>query len=385
MSRATSFPAALFALALVSACVAPPPAAVETIYGTVRADTPEQALAVAHQLEMLRPAVAARVPDTRDGPVDVWVQSEVHPFPFTPDVLRQQPGVTVEAFWLSNPRIHLRSVQDELPTSLVHELVHALAGASWRALPAVLEEGMCDLVGMQLQPDSTLGAQRLWSAAHLFRSPGTVLAFRAPAVRGLELLAEDTQGLLSAEVADALSTVAEDGLWMHVRWKPEPREEPVELDDVLRIAPSRLFFWSLSIERLSSAYGLGYLLTERIAERRGLDGLRELCLAAASEGLSLVPAEVLLEAAEVRDEHHLVELAWARLGPAELEDYVAANAHGFAATLVQLRRGLGLEWMDAATFLAESEPLLRFENGVRLELARVDALVAAFAEFDGAP
>jgi hypothetical protein len=138
-------------------------------------------------------------------------------------------------------------------SSLAHELVHWYAAGYWDALPHAIEEGLADLIAIRLVP--TRAAEKRMQAHWMVRG-------------GIE------------------------GLW--------PILEPQELLDLSCSDIGNLAYGP----ELSSVYALGFVVAEAI----GIDGLRDLCLAARRNGLERLPAEELLRAASI-DPGHMEMLA----------------------------------------------------------------------------
>ncbi|MAF64718.1 MAG: hypothetical protein CMJ84_03530 [Planctomycetes bacterium] len=260
--------------ALLVACQATPPAAgVETSHGAVRAATAERAEEVATMLDALLPRVTALVPDSRERPLEVWVQAKPRLYRFWTTSDEEADG-----FWAEGPgRIHLRETGGGLERTLAHELVHATLGESWRRLPGTLEEGVCDWVSARLCPlnASRLRAGRLSAAC--FATGGMEL--------DVDLLVPGPPDTLAIEIGYSASVLLRS-------------EEEVPID------PSRVFEVraGMSDSGLSSTskkayYGIAFLLVDRITERSGLQGLHELCRRAQARGMDEVPAEWFLAAA----------------------------------------------------------------------------------------
>src|SRR5262245_21486383 len=151
---------------LALGCLAPPPPiVVATPYGEVRASSADKAREVADLLERLAPEVKAILPGAQDRPIDVWVQDElaVYLFHKRPDSVR---GFTLLEDEFDAKRIHLQE-GGQSPWYLAHELVHALIGSTWAALPGILEEGLGDVIAERLNPeyDEHIRSHRLLNAS----------------------------------------------------------------------------------------------------------------------------------------------------------------------------------------------------------------------------
>ncbi|MFT5050767.1 MAG: hypothetical protein ACI8QZ_002170 [Chlamydiales bacterium] len=242
----------------------------------VRADSVTEAEYVAKMLSDLEPRLLAMVPDTKLDELEVWVQDR-------PSLYRNpRPAVAdAEGLWSeSHDRILISRHADSLERTLAHELVHAALGASWRALPGSLEEGLCDAISARLAPD---GAARL--RAGRFSS----------AALGCGGLTMD------------LKIVQETGERNDSPWPSPPiwsarialTSEELPTDGHLSVFKVQA---GLSSSTLASTtkrgyYGLSYLLIERIIERQGLEALNELCVQSIRAGHSKVPTAWLLAAA----------------------------------------------------------------------------------------
>ncbi|MCZ6597532.1 MAG: hypothetical protein O7B99_07835 [Planctomycetota bacterium] len=264
------------ALLLASACAAPPPPiAVETPYGVVRADSKAKATEVADLLAQLSPRVQAVLPGTQDRVIDVWVQSVLRS---TRHGSRAKgvKGFTLLAREFEPKRIHLLE-DGELSWYLSHELVHALLNKSWAPLPGLLEEGLGDVVAEQLNPAfaDRIRAHRLFTASGFSGGVTFTLVYTVPGSgRTRRNWAETSMRLqvLEGRPAAGIAELLEHS--RHVLRK-EWRELP------------------------EAFYGLAYLIVSRIVERHGLDGLYELCLEATRNGQDLISAERILAAAEL--------------------------------------------------------------------------------------
>lgn len=266
---------ALVAL-LLGGCLAPPPRLrVESHHGTVRADSVAPAANTARLLDDLVPRVVERLPDTRTDRLEVWVQAQLEVYSGWP-VEDNVPAFTVE----SDGRIHLLEGSSiELSAALGHELVHAMLGPSWKTLPAVAEEGLADWMQEQLNPQ-VVAALR---ADHLAKA--------AAAVGGMQF---GIWGLGPAERGQRLATLS----FPEDLTGERPLDPRTALDDGdgERGGLFQPYSVAVSDPRL---YGIGYLVVARIVERGGIELLHDLCLQAATQGYEHVPADWLLEAADL--------------------------------------------------------------------------------------
>lgn len=266
------------ALCLAASCLAPPPPiALETAYGEVRAEDHATAAEFAELYEELVPRVREILPGTREREIDLWVQKELR-------VYRHRPRhASVRGFTLvdgtSGPRrIHLQE-DGQSSWYLSHELVHALVSEEWAPLPGLLEEGLADHVAEMLNPREAghIRAQRLLNASVFTGGLAVGIVYSYPesqaSPRGWKRCHRDSriqpgEALDPALVQELLET---------------PREELRRRDDDLPEA----------------FYGISWLIVSRIVERRGLEGLHRLCLDATEAGERLVAADTLLAAAEI--------------------------------------------------------------------------------------
>jgi hypothetical protein len=278
---ATNFRAAtlgmLFALGTASCQALPPPARADAREGVVRASSPEEARAVATAFDELAPAVLAEIPDARARRLEVWVQAEpvLYRFPAT-SAYRDADGFFSETL----ARIHLRAGADDVRRTLVHELVHASLGQSWRGLPGTVEEGLCDVVAARLCPE---GAVRLRA--------GRLLA--AAFALGLDLAPSARPGRLLTEL------------------------DPIEVFRTHAGLSSSV----MRGESKKALYGLAFLVAERIVDRRGMKGFHELVQQIAHTRDGARPTDALLAAAGLsRDPQDWRAAIVEALSPAELAE-----------------------------------------------------------------
>ena len=270
--------AALGALLFGGCLAAPPPIVVATPFGEVRAESEEEASEVAELLERLAPRVQEILPGSQRRPIDVWVQEKLRVYRHRtrPESVR---GFTLLADEFEARRIHLQGESTQSSWYLSHELVHALIGTSWKTLPGVMEEGLGDVVAEILNPGFAdhIRAHRLLNTSLL--TGGFALGF-------------------SYGVPEEIATPRH---WkrqeMQVTVRPLEASDPFDVRDLLATSRSNLHRrWPEIPETL---YGFSWLVTSRIVERHGLDGLHDLCLRAADEGYELVPVAWLEDAAEM--------------------------------------------------------------------------------------
>ncbi|RKY19147.1 MAG: hypothetical protein DRQ55_11430 [Planctomycetota bacterium] len=337
--------ALVLALPLGACRSGPPQVAVDTPYGRARADSIEQAQAVAQLLARHGPRVRALLPDTLAVDPEVWLDD------FSRDErLAERP----EVVGLSTPgqgRIRIRAdrLGRDADFVLVHELVHALLGPGWAPLPALVKEGLCDAVAGRLVPAAApnVRALRLFEAATLDTGLALELSWFGP-----------------GDVDRKRVTIPITRKGHGVPWEQLGRPGAgVHLDD-----------------QRTQLYGAGWLLTERVLERVGFDGLYALCARASAEGLDPVPMTWLREAGGLaRGTDAWAAAVLQRVGPAELAAQSAALAPELSVWLSTSLK----PWfpgLDARHFLDSALPTLGWEGGeARVALATVPALRAALA------
>jgi len=263
-------------LAILVGCqAAAPRASVESPSGRVRAEREERAREVAALLEDLKPRIGQHLPDAHSRAREVWIQERPQLYLFSGTAYEEADG-----FWSeTHGRIHLREDAQSLSRTLAHELVHSSLGESWEVLPGTIEEGLCDVVSVLLCPEDAWNMRtgRLSAAAF--------------ATGGLEL---EVELFLPAEVVDGELQI---GCLTRMRLQGRVREA-FDPADVFEVAAG-LSTTQLPTNDKKALYGLSYLLVDRVVERVGFRGLHELCLRTERLGLPEVPAEWLLEAAEM--------------------------------------------------------------------------------------
>ncbi len=260
---------------------APPPGRFQGPVGLVRAELDSQAQEVSLLFEDLCLKVEQLLPDVENQAREVWVQEKPTLYRFEGNSYAEADG-----FWVaSSDRIHLRADAQSLRRTLAHELVHAALGTSWNTLPGTLEEGLCDVVSVRLCPEDAADMRTGRLSAAAFATGGLELEVQlfSPTTLSQEDLRVGSMTRVRL-VANAPSTL-------------NPR-------DVFSVEAG-LSTTRMPLDDKKALYGLGYLLVDRIVERRGFNGLHQLCLRAERQGLPKVPAAWLLEAADMRDATHL--------------------------------------------------------------------------------
>jgi hypothetical protein len=242
---------------LLSACALPPPYAALTAHGTVRADSPELAAQASATLESVVPRLRALLPGTRELRPEIWIQEE--PWAY----LWQAPSSSMIAFSMARlGRIHMPPEADAAERALVvaHECVHVLLDASWRPLPAMLEEGLCELVASELVPGQAAAVRGRWHALAAMAMGG--LDFQVQWSLQLPQGVPVSFGRLNVADLDLAAALAVDPTL--------PADAPVA--------------WTYTMR------GIGYVLVERIVRDRGYAGLHELVVRADGAPETRVPA-----------------------------------------------------------------------------------------------
>ncbi len=287
----------LVLLSTSAACLAPPPPiVVDTPYGAVHAESKAKATEIAGLLKQLAPQVRDLLPGSQEKAIDIWVQNrlQVYRFNTRPESVR---GFTLLSDEFHAKRIHLQD-SGQSPWYLSHELVHALIGPSWRPLPGILEEGLGDVVAEILNPEyaNHIRGHRLLNASAFTDGFFLRLSYREP-----------DSGKNSRE-------------WNRIVQTQRMRTaEPIERATLKRLfETSRTRLHDDWDEIPESFYGISWLVTSRIVERRGFRGMHELCLRATREGHAVVPLDWLLEAAEMDFDELTADFLTACFGPGEI-------------------------------------------------------------------
>jgi hypothetical protein len=329
---------------LLGACAAvPPPVAVETPFGVVRADTQPKATEVARLLNDLSPRVRAALPGTTDRPIDVWVQKVLR------DDSNGERGAGVKGFTLLSgefraKRIHLLE-NGELSWYLSHELVHAHLDASWRTLPGILEEGLGDVVAEQLNREHAgrIRAHRLFTSSGFFDGVLFRLAYHLPG----------------------------EERWVETPVRIEVLGDAIDEDVVELVGLSRHELRDRYREVPEPFYGLAYLIVSRIVERGGFESLHTLCAAAEKEGLDVVPAERIFAAAGLDADAFGPELLATFFGHDETRQLLMMQPEIFADTVASYFRSSLVEDVSTRTLLFRINPSLRTAEGDLVSLRRV--------------
>ena len=315
--------AVLVAALLLPACMTPrPSSSAQAVHGVVFADDPALARQVARELDELLPRVRQLLPAVRDVDAEVWVQQEL-------SVWRWKQVDDWEGFTLRPlDRIHLRrDVPSGRQALLAHELTHLLVDESWDRLPQPVEEGLCDVVAITLQPDiaALMRANRLAAAGAALGDWHFELETRTP----------------SADGTYAVSFML--------------RGSPVDIE------------WALGQDELGvyegQLRGLGFVVAERIVERIGFQGLHDLCLAAAAAGRERVTPAELLAAADLPPSPWAWRAVLAEMvSPRDARIMIPMLIEQQGAAIV---RGLAeqYDYDRASDFLRRADPRLRLSGG----------------------
>jgi hypothetical protein len=207
--------------ACVSIHVSPPPVAVQTPEGEVRASNAADAKHVAALLVELAPKVRAILGETYSRPPQVFVLDNYRPI--AGDGCNYNGRILLNAKMRPKQRL-----------CLAHELVHWQMAGAWEKLPHTVQEGLCDRIATELNPEMRIDREMTLTFFLEHSSVGDP-------VEALELTARDWNAL------------AGDG-------------------------------------RRMGLYGVGYCIVARI----GFAELHEMCKQAMSEGKRHVPARELL-------------------------------------------------------------------------------------------
>ncbi len=332
---------AIAVLVLGASCAAPPPPiAVETPYGLVRAESEDKAEEVAQMLERLAPRVREILPGSADREIDVWVQSVLRSTR-NGERAKGVKGFTLLTGEFNPKRIHLLE-DGELSWYLAHELVHALVDESWRSLPGILEEGLGDVVAEELNPEYAhrIRAHRLFTSSGFTGGVLFRLVYRLPA---------GSRGWVEAPMR--LQVLEDHG--------------EARVDELLGLSRRELRKeWR---ELPEPFYGLAYLIVSRIVEREGLDGLHALCVEAEEEGLEVVPTERILAAADL-DLHEFNPDFLARLfGRAETRQLLLMQPEMFGDTIASYFKSNHGD-LTSRELLYRVNPSLRSSDGSLLRL-----------------
>lgn len=261
-----------FAGLLLAACQGPQPQlpySATRVAGRVMARSQATAEKYADLIDQLTPRVRSLLPSSNDLPVDLRVVSDEERNTVKGATWRMGGGFK----WIEIDSTTSSGVERFL---VAHELTHFVLDETWDQLPAVMEEGLAEVVAMSVDPDSA----PLRRGRHA-RDLGTAL---------------HTQSFESGGESRLVLTGIAVRLWDSGRIVTPPfgafRTLP-DLRAALRLGP--VGFAGLDPGDSALLYAVGYLLAARI----GIPGLHLLCERAAEEGLSTVPADWIFQAARL--------------------------------------------------------------------------------------
>ncbi len=339
----------LLLASLLGACLAPPPPiVVETPFGVVRASSKDKASEIATLLRRLAPQVRALLPGSQDRPIDVWVQENLRVYRFQerPKSVR---GFTLLSGEFEAKRIHLQE-SGQSPWYLAHELVHALIGPSWHTLPGILEEGLGDVVAEKLNREyqKHIRAHRLLNASAFTDGVDLTLRYNEP-------------GRSNRRQPRRLWPQTEETVRLRT-------QDPVPEGTLLKLLQTpRSELHQTWTEIPESFYGLSWLIVSRIEERHGLEGIHDLCGRAAREGYELVPAEWILEYAQL--DAATLDAAFLRTAfkTEDLHTAIYLQPDAFADSLVQALAPMR-ERFGFRSFFFNSSAALIAADGTELQL-----------------
>lgn len=266
----------------LSACESPlrPRASVSNEWGTVYASDVQTARSCSRLLAEVAPLVARSLPALGPRAMEVQILPRIG-WSGAPPIWEQTAGAHVETS--TSDWIQIREESGSKPGVLAHELVHAWLGKEWKALPAVVEEALCEVVAEAADPGER-PVRRL--ASVLYFETAFKGGFRFDA-RGnpIEPRRLSVAGSPPAFIVDTFHGTAK----MRIDRRRIPGVvETLELDD-----KKLLTYRDLGQQNLMRA--VGYVIVSRVR----IDRLLELCLRARDDGLAMIPADWLLEAAHI--------------------------------------------------------------------------------------
>lgn len=336
--------AGLTLIGATSCASAPPPYLALHDLGQVRAESRDQAEQFKDLVSELQPKVIEVLPDAESRSTEVWVQQTLRHRrgAAAPDNVK---GFTLISGDARRGRIHLREDTDYPEWFLAHELVHSLLGSSWNTIPGVLEEGMCDVVAAELNPE---------------------VAPRIRALRAIE--ASLFLGKLQLQLSHLRGGERKHNtIWFHY----DRGESSIGVTEAFE--PGTLEMKQRWAQLPDSLYGLGFLVASRIEDNEGLQGLHSMCRRAQAEGLGTVPFEWLMDAAELESLDALTEAPRELLGRDEFDEWVGLLPAFHGELLVQLYRPAFAN-LTGKQFLARVDPQLHLADGSTIELAAIPAV-----------
>lgn len=333
-----------------------PPVAVETPFGVVRAGNSTAANEVAEMLTELHPLVEDRLPGSRPFHPDVWVQESLELFNKRP---RVESGLTL--FDVNNKplRIHVRENSPRLRNTLTHELTHALMGPEWDAVSGAVEEGVCEVIAAELNPQMA-SARRT----------------------GLLISASSWFGGLSGEifciVPPRRAKFRATQISLNFEIEPETTSTSRSFQDLLGLNNQSLHrLWS--DQAIPEYHGLGFVITARILRESDLRNLLDMCIQANELDLDRVPTAWILNASHIRTVADLREATVELFRLEELEELARFLPGEFAKQVASFypRFYPGLSMQE---FLEVANPKFRLGTGMACELRNVSEFVEVLAQ-----
>lgn len=272
--------ASLWLCLLLAACASGPPWVVRTESASIRGYDPLRLARLASAYAEDREFVLGRLPGARAVPLEVWEvagaeQRRLERLEADGLTERQVHGGQPWAFEGRQP-VRVLLSPEAARSVLTHELVHALLGPDWSALPPALEEGLADRLAFERHPH-TRGPWQHWN---------TLLGGQGGAVLELRIAAGPGQG--------AGSQLG----WLAPERAPAPALTPREAIELSGREPWR----GLAPAQVRQAYALGYALVASIDERCGLEGLLAACRTAAAAGRGQLTADEVFELAGLKEQ-----------------------------------------------------------------------------------
>lgn len=316
----------LLAVLLGGCWVSPPPAAVTSQVGMIRARTADEADHIGRLSEEIVDRMRERMPGLRVRSVDVWLLEEM-----TPYWGERYPSHIAGMTEYESGRIYLRRGDPDLEVHLAHELVHALLDNEWRILPGVVEEGLCDLIAAEVVDDGGRrhAVQRLVEASAFFGGFDVRL-----------------------ELADAEEPLLSTSHRIRIQFDGEVA---ISADDALKLDDEGVFDLATQSEGVG-VYGLGFLVALAVTDRVGIQGLRRICERASAQGLGQVPsARLLREGGIIPTRSGYLKAVDRHLRAAMLPELAYVLRQGLAEASLEIAGGDG-SYVDVEDFLARRKP-----------------------------
>lgn len=266
----------LLFFALLASCASwtpgTPQFSVDTPLGTAYAHSPERASRLVDTWMKMARSIQQRLPGAKhDEQLDIWLMHEEEiPDPFS--IGHPMGGVTYsingDAWLIQVPDTH------KLDWVLAHELTHALLGPEWNTLGGMLEEGLCEWVGSQEDPElaPVRELQVYMGAAAMFGHNQTGMFFN--------------------------NSVRLDDGSIKMRWLGEKGTSP---NPPWTIEDLRFYLSQPSIAEFPDVRAglqrMGTVLVYRIVARKGLQKLFQMCSDAKARGEATLPFDEVMHAA----------------------------------------------------------------------------------------